>query len=531
MDTPSFSRAAVAAPHMSAVAAGEAVLREGGNALEAMIAVAAAIAVVYPHMNGIGGDSFWIIREPSGRVRYIEAAGVAGEHATIERYRKLGLDSIPVRGPQAALTVPGTIGGWMLAADMAREAGGKLPRDMLLHHAVGYARDGHKVGASEARYIIKEEQAALDLPFFKETFFVDGEKPKQGALRKMPALGATLQQLSDAGLEDFYRGDIARELAADMERAGTAVTRADLARYRAVERAPLSARLKDCTLHQPQPPSQGFAALMMLGIFDELDLSFSGETPAFWHGFIESVKRANSLRDRVVTDFDRMTEDPASYLTRDRFRREAARIEMGRAAPWPLPRDEDGDTIWAGCIDGNGMAVSLIQSLFWEYGSGVVLPRTGVLMQNRGLGLSLDPMSINALKPGMRPFHTLHAPMAVFDDGRITSYGSMGGEVQPQITSANFLRNARLGLSPMAALDAPRLTFGKAWGKTRATVKAESRFDDAVLRTLEKLGHEVEINPLPYADSFGHAGMLVKHADGRVEACHDPRADGGAGGV
>lgn len=273
MDTPSFSRAAVAAPHMSAVEAGEAVLREGGNALEAMIAVAAAIAVVYPHMNGIGGDSFWIIREPSGRVRYIEACGFAGEHATIERYKALELEAIPVRGPQAALTVPGTIGGWTLAADMARELGGKLPRDMLLHHAIGFARDGHRVGASEARYIIKEEQSVLDLPFFRQTYFVDGEKPKKDALRRMPALGATLQQLSDAGYDDFYRGDIGRELATDMERAGTAVTRNDLARYRAIERAPLSVRLKDCTLHQPQPPSQGFAALMMLGIFDQLDLA------------------------------------------------------------------------------------------------------------------------------------------------------------------------------------------------------------------------------------------------------------------
>jgi gamma-glutamyltranspeptidase/glutathione hydrolase len=530
MDTPSFSRAAVAAPHMAAVEAGEAVLREGGNALEAMIAVAAAIAVVYPHMNGIGGDSFWIVREPSGRVRYIEACGFAGEHATIERYRALGLDSIPVRGPQAALTVPGTIGGWTLAADMASENGGRLPRDMLLHHATALAADGHRVGACEARYIVKEEQAVLDLPFFKETFFIDGEKPKTDALRRMPALGATLRQLADAGFDDFYRGDVARELAADMAAAGTAVTRDDLARYRAVERAPLAARLKDCTLYQPQPPSQGFAALMMLGIFDELG-PFEPESGPQWHAFIESVKRANALRDKVVTDQSRMKEDPSAYLTRDRFRREAERVEMGRAAPWPLPRDEDGDTIWAGCIDGNGMAVSLIQSLFWEYGSGVVLPKTGVLMQNRGLGLSLDPASINALKPGMRPFHTLHAPMAVFDDGRIMSYGSMGGEVQPQITSANFLRHARFGMNPRAALDAPRLTFGKAWGEARATVKAESRFDDAVLGDLRRLGHEVEVNPNPYADSFGHAGMLVRHADGHVDACHDPRADGGAGGI
>ncbi len=530
MDTPSFSQAAVAAPHASACEAGLAVLREGGNALEAMIAVAASIAVVYPHMNGIGGDSFWVIREPTGRMRSIEACGFAGEHATIDRYRAMEMEAIPLRGPQATLTVPGTIGGWQLAHAMAKANGGKLPLDMLLHHAIHAAREGAPVGRSEARYTLKDDKALLAQPFFTDTYFTDAKQPVAGSLRRFPALAATLQHLADAGLDDFYRGDVGREMAADLERAGTPITRADLARYHAMERQPLSARLRDCTLYMPQPPSQGFAALMMLGIFDELGVT-RGETVQHLHGLIECVKRANTLRDRVVTEFERMPEDPALYLTRDRFRHEALQIDTSRAASWPLPRMEDGDTVWCGVIDGNGMAVSLIQSLFWEYGSGVVLPNTGVLMQNRGLGLSLDPLSINALKPGRRPFHTLHAPMAVFDDGRIMSYGSMGGEVQPQITSNIFLRYARFGMMPSAALDAPRFTFGKAWNASRATVKIENRMDPSLITALGKLGHEVEINANPYADSFGHAGMLVKHPDGHVLADHDPRADGGAMGL
>jgi oxamate amidohydrolase len=530
MDTPSFSQAAVAAPHTSACEAGLAVLREGGNALEAMIAVAASVAVVYPHMNGIGGDSFWVIHEPSGKVRSIEACGFAGEHATIDRYRTMELEAIPLRGPQATLTVPGTIGGWQVAHEMAKANGGKLPLDMLLHHAISAARDGAAVGRSEARYILKDDKALLAQPFFTDTYFTDGKQPEAGSLRRFPALAATLQHLADAGLDDFYRGDVGREMASDLERAGTPITRADLTRYRAAERQPLSARLKDCTIYMPQPPCQGFAAQMMLGIFDELGVA-RGETVQHMHGLIESVKRANTIRDRVVTEFERMPEDPAIYLTRDRFRHESAQIDMARAAPWPLPRMEDGDTVWCGVIDGNGMAVSLIQSLFWEYGSGVVLPNTGILMQNRGLGLSLDPLSLNALKPGRRPFHTLHAPMAVFDDGRIMSYGSMGGEVQPQITSNNFLRYARFGMNPTAALDAPRFTFGKAWNASRATVKMENRIDPSLVSALGKLGHEVEVNANPYADSFGHAGMLVKHPNGHVLADHDPRADGGAMGL
>jgi oxamate amidohydrolase len=530
METPTFASSAVAAPHKTACEAGKEILRAGGNALEAMIAVASTIASVYPHMNGIGGDSFWIIREPSGKVRYIEAVGFAGEHATIERYRKLGLAQIPVRGPHAALTVPGTIGGWQIALDMAKSLGGKLPLDMLLYHAIKTTRDGHAIGASEARYIIKEEQSVLDLPFFKETYFIDGQKPTVDAIRKLPALAATFQHLADAGLDDFYRGDIAREMARDLESAGCSVTRNDLARYQAIERAPLSARLKDCTVYMPQPPSQGFAALLMLGIFDELG-PFKLETIEQIHAFVESAKRANSIRDRVVTEFDRLTKDPNHYLTRERFQREAAAVDMNRAASWPLAQPEDGDTVWCGAIDKDGMSVSFIQSIFWEYGSGVVLPKTGILMQNRGLGLSLDPLSMNALKPGRRPFHTLHAPMAVFDDGRICSYGSMGGEIQPQITSMNFLKFARYGLHPTDALHAPRFTFGKAYGASRATIKMESRFDESVIKGLEKLGHEVEVNAKPYADSFGHAGMLVKYPDGRVEADHDPRADGTGMGI
>lgn len=530
METPVFNAAAVAAPHAAACEAGLAILREGGNALEATIAVAATIAVVYPHMNGIGGDSFWVIREPSGKVRSIEACGFAGEHATIERYRSMELDAIPLRGPQATLTVPGAIGGWQMAMEMAKANSGRLPLDMLLHHAVTAAREGSAVGKSEARYIIKDDQALFGLPFFKEAYFSEGKQPAAGSLRRFPALAATLQHLAEAGLDDFYRGDVGREMAADLEKAGTPITRADLTKYRAAERQPLSARVGDCMVYMPQPPSQGIAALMMLGIFDQLGVT-RGDSVDHLHGMIESVKRANSLRNRLVTEFDRIPEDLAPYLTETRFAREALQIDRERAAPWPLPRMEDGDTIWCGVIDGNGMAVSLIQSLFWEYGSGVVLPRTGVLMQNRGLGLSLDPASINALKQGRRPFHTLHAPLAVFDDGRTMSYGSMGGEVQPQITSNNFLRYARFGQSVTAALDAPRFTFGKAWNASRATVKMENRFDPALVAALQKRGHEVEINPNPYADSFGHAGMLVKHADGRVLADHDPRADGGAMGI
>jgi oxamate amidohydrolase len=184
-----------------------------------------------------------------------------------------------------------------------------------------------------------------------------------------------------------------------------------------------------------------------------------------------------------------------------------------------------------GAIDGSGLASSFIQSLFWEYGSGVVLPKTGILMQNRGLAFSLDPKALNPLQPGRRPFHTLNCPLAVFDDGRVASYGAMGGDGQPQFQAQVYFRAMGYGLPISEALDRPRFLFGRTWGKPSATLKVENRSDGHLLDRLASLGHEIEVIDKPYADMFGHAGILVRDAKGRIEADHDPRADGGARGI
>jgi gamma-glutamyltranspeptidase/glutathione hydrolase len=182
-----------------------------------------------------------------------------------------------------------------------------------------------------------------------------------------------------------------------------------------------------------------------------------------------------------------------------------------------------------GAIDGSGLAVSYIQSLFWDYGSGCVLPATGILWNNRGLGFSLDPAALNPLEPGRKPFHTLSPGLAVFEDGRVLAYGTMGGEGQPQILGQTFTRYAHFGMGLADAVDAPRWLFGRTWGASRPTLKVEDRLDPAVLRALAGFGHEVEELGLSYADSMGHAGMLVRHPrNGCVEAVHDPRSDGAA---
>jgi gamma-glutamyltranspeptidase/glutathione hydrolase len=262
LHTAGHQRGVVAAPHAAAVEAGRAILAEGGNAIEAMVAMAAVIAVVYPHMNQLGGDGFWLIREPSGRVRAVMAAGVAGSRARPELYAEAGLEAIPPRGPLAALTVPGAVAGWSLALEAAHALGGKLPLAEMLGPAIRHAGEGFAISRSHAAC------AALaglqGAPGFAETFLVDGKPPALGARLQQPALAATIDQLAHTGLEDFYRGDVGREIADDLDRIGSPVTRDDLERCRATLAEPLSVELQAGTVFNTPPPTQGLASLMIL---------------------------------------------------------------------------------------------------------------------------------------------------------------------------------------------------------------------------------------------------------------------------
>lgn len=530
-ETPAFSMAAVAAPSELAALSGRRVLIEGGNAIEAMIAMAATIGVVFPHMNAIGGDGFWLIRAPNGALHAIDASGYAGAGATDRFYRDAECEAIPARGPLAALTVAGAVAGWEAARQVSLAIGGRTPLRLLLEDAIRHAREGYAVAASEQRYWEREKGGATlaaltAVPGFMEAFSIDGEPPRAGDLRKAPRLADTLDHLAGAGLSDFHRGDIAREIAADLERLGSPVTRDDLRRYEARRMRPLSVRVGDCTVHNLPPPTQGIASLMILGIFDRLGVAGASGVAAH-HGLIEAVKRAFAIRDRVVTDPDRVDVDLEALLTPQALAREAAAIVKDRAAPFPLKTDH-GDTVWMGAMDAQGWAVSCIQSIYWDYGSGVVLPGTGVHWQNRGMAFSLAPGALNPLAPGRKPFHTLNPAIAAFDDGRVVSYGCMGGDGQPQ-TQAQILTHYRAGMAPAAAVGAPRWLLGRTWGESSTTLKLEHGFDPDVTRGLRRLGHEVEELDQTRHDTLGHAGMLVKRPrDGRVDASHDPRADGGA---
>jgi gamma-glutamyltranspeptidase/glutathione hydrolase len=479
-------------------------------------------------MNAIGGDGFWLIRDPKGKVRAIEACGFAGEGASIERYRKLGFDAIPTRGPEAALTVPGTIGGWALALELSAALGGRLPLRVLLERAEKLAREGVAVSPSEARFDPLKDPALIAAPGFAKTYLLDGKPARAGAMRKATRLADTFAQLAHAGLDDFYRGDVGREIAADLERIGSPVVRADLRIYRAAWREPLTVRLKNATVYNTPAPTQGIASLMLLGLYERLGVrGVEGFEHA--HALIEGFKRAQIVRDRVCVDFAVATADFSQLTSAAFLESEASKIDMRRAAPWPLPADK-GDTVWIGAIDAEGVAVSFIQSVYWEFGSGCVLERTGVLMQNRGVAFSLDASAPNALRPGRRPFHTLNPPLALFDDGRLMSYGAMGGDGQPQFQAQVFAR-INAGQKLADAVAAPRHFFGRTWGAGSASVKLEAGYDDAVASALARAGHEIERREPKDCDSFGHAGALVRSPKGVIIATHDPRSDGGSAGI
>jgi gamma-glutamyltranspeptidase/glutathione hydrolase len=520
-------RGVVAAPHHAAAEAGCAILAEGGNAIEAMIAMAATIAAVYPHMNHVGGDAFWLLRERSGRVRVIEACGPAGTRARPELYSEH--DAIPARGPLAALTVPGAVGGWALAIEAARAAGGQLPLEMLLAAAIRHAREGYAVTRSQARLTAEKLAELKDVPGFAATFLVDGKPPEAGATLRQSALAATLDHLARAGLDDFYRGDVGREIAADLERIGSPVVRSDLESYRAVLRAPLEATVGAGTLYNTPPPTQGLASLMILALFDRLQVT-EAESFDHVHGLVEATKRAFRVRDRTVTDLDRLARPADRYLTPQVLDIEVRKIDRAKAAHWPAPWGE-GDTVWMGAADASGLAVSYIQSLYWEFGSGCVLPATGVLMQNRGASFSLDRNAVNPLEPGRKPFHTLNPALAVLRDRRVIAYGAMGGDGQPQSQAALFTRHVMFRQPLAEALDRPRWLLGRTWGSTVTNLRLESRFAESLVERLGAAGHDIEVLDADYSDTMGHAGAVVLHPNGTLEGAHDPRADGGAAGL
>jgi len=513
----------VVSSHHLAAQSGLRVLRAGGNAIEAMIAAAATISVVYPHMNGIGGDGFWLIAGPGDDApTAILGVGRAGRAVDAAFYRARGLAAIPARGPLAANTVAGTVSGWAAAHAIAARWGGTLPLDALLEDAIFYAREGMPLTRGHCDMVAAKKNEMADLAAWNTLFLANGA-PAPGTVLKQPALAETLAALARDGFDSFYRGALAMRIAADLARAGSPVAPDDLAAHRPIVTAPASVRIGAGTLFNTPPPTQGAVSLAILALYDRIA---AAEADGFdhVHRLVEATKQAFLIRDAEITDPTYMKAKVEALLEAGALDARARAIDLARAMPWPRPA-APGDTVWLGAIDGSGRAVSFIHSIYWEFGAGVVLEETGIQWQNRGCSFSLEPSEINSLLPGRLPFHTNNPAMARLADGRLMVYGTMGGDGQPQTQAAVFTRHARYGQDLQQAISAPRWLLGRTWGTPVIELSLESRFDPAVIARLKQAGHRVRVLG-DYDALMGHAGAIVRHPDGVLNGAADPRGDG-----
>ncbi|MEM9725215.1 MAG: gamma-glutamyltransferase [Pseudomonadota bacterium] len=527
----------VTAPHARAAEAGARVLAEGGDAVEAMIAAAAVCAVVYPHMNGLGGDGFWLIAPADGAPIGLQACGPAAALATREFYadQSAGHTALPTRGGPAALTVAGAVAGWAAAQRLSQHRlGGRIPWSRLLEEAVLLAEEGAPVSRSEAAAAARHWDALALQPGWRAHFAEPSGPPNEGAQRRQPQLAATLRRLVEAGAADFYRGDLARRLAAGLEAIGSPLRLADFEGFEPTQVRPLSIALGAGRVHNLPPPTQGVASLMILALMDRMALGEAGSA-AHIHGVVEATKAAFRTREWGWAD-PTATERAWAETLEPRALDEAAKgISPTRARAWP-EAGPPGDTVWLGAVDRGGCAVSYIQSVFWEYGSGAVVGDTGVLWQNRGSAFSLEPQLSDgrpnpaALAPGRLPPHTLNPAFAALSDGRRAAYGCMGGEGQPQTQAALYTRITRFGEDPQAAIAAPRWLLGRTWGASSTSLKLESDIPNAVVARLRRMGHEIELLP-PRSEAMGHAGWAAMRPDGEIEGAFDPRSDGAAARV
>ena len=511
----------VTSPHTLASEAGAKVLREGGDALEAAVAIGASIAVLYPHFCGIGGDAIWMIADRDGRRSTIMGIGQAP--AKVPAYD----GPIPLRGPASTASSACAVDAWRVALDFSkRHWGGRKSLAELMDPAIAHAENGFAFSPSQAFWT---DFRKADLPGwhgFAKTFLPGGGAPRVGQAFVQKELAESLRLIAKNGPRDFYEGELAARLAKGLADAGSPLTAADLAATHALLAEPVALDYRGLTLLAPPPPTQGISTLAILGVLNRFDLASVEEGSAdYYHLCVEAVKQAFLDRGRIADPL--FSDLPADlWLDAATLDRKAAAIDRRRAMPWPATF-KTGDTVFFGATDAKGRSVSVLQSTYFDWGSGVVVGDTGVLWQNRGAAFSTDARSPNAIAPGKRPFYTLNPGMALKDGRPHILYGTQGADGQPQTLTVALTRMIDYGLDPAEALARPRFLLGRTFSDSRDTLKLEASVGSATVAALGRMGHETSVIDanIPLA---GQAGAIVIHDDGSITGAHDPRSDGAA---
>ena len=513
---PILARNAVATSQPLAVQAGLAMLHRGGSAVDAAVATAIALTVVEPVSNGVGSDLFAIVwdgRELAG----LNATGRAPAAASAARYA--GLPQVPQRGWEA-VTIPGAVSGWAALSQRY----GALPFADLFAPAIRYARDGYPVSPTVAA---QWARAAAVLPHdlgFAEHFLPRGRAPRPGETFACAPLASTLETIGNTHGHAFYRGALAAAMADHARAHGALHTREDFAAHTVDWVTPLGLDWNGVRVHEMPPNGQGIAAQMALGMLAHFDLAaLAPDSVAGQHLQIEAMKLAFADVHCYVADPRSMGVTAEALLDPGYLRARARRIDPARAQDFGPGDPPRGGTVYVAAADAGGMMVSLIQSNYMGFGSGVVVPGTGISLQNRGAGFSLAPGHPNEFGGGKRPFHTIIPGFLTADGAPLAAFGVMGGPIQPPGHVQTLVRMVAHGMNPQAALDAPR------W-KVNAgrSIDLEPSASGELRAGLAALGHEFRSVADSYMD-FGAGQFIVRGADGYV-AASDPRRDGQAGG-
>lgn len=513
----------VSSPHYLASLAGLKILESGGSAVDAAIAVNSTLGVVYPHMTGMGGDAFWLIHDAtSAEVHALNGSGRAAGSATRDRYLSAGHTTIPQRGPLSCVTIPGAVDSWCTA----HARFGKLDLAEDLQQATAYARDGYPVSAGQARFTAATSDVLERHAGTAQVFMPEGRSPRTGELLKFPGLANTLELVAEEGAAGFYQGQVADEIVRAVVDAGGYWTAEDLRSHQSSWSDPVSTTYRGRTLYQHPPNSQGFVHLMIMNILENFDVSLlNSYSPEYVHLIVEASKLAFADRDRYLTDPEHCDIPMDHLLSKDYAAKLASSIDLNTARASD-PQPMGADTTCTVVVDRWGNAVSIIQSLYHEFGSGFVAGDTGVLLQNRGSFFSLDEKHVNRLEPGKRCFHTLMPGMMFKGSELDLVYGTMGGEGQPQTSSAVATRYVDFGEDVQDIIDDPRWLYGRTWGDETQNLRIEDRFGDATALKLSRMGHNVEIVD-GWSDLAGHAAAIkIDHESGVLTGAADARGEG-----
>ncbi len=513
---------ALAAPHTAAVEAGRRIVEDGGNAVDAAVAAAAVLTVVYPHMCSVGGDLIALVRSADGEVECVNASGAYGSAAPVETLFD-GVTTMPVSGP-LTVSVPGTPSGWAALL----ERWGSLPLERVLRDAIDLARGGVPVSAGLAQAIRDDEQDLSADPGMRAVFFPDGHPAQVGEVIRQPALAATLSALARDGLRSFYDGEVATRLASGLAALGVPVSASDLRAHEARLEPPLSARVGELTVSTAAPNSQGYTLLRTLGAMEAAREAGAVIDAAIVAELLYSgdVLRDDELADPLVVPVDvegALSADAlsAALAAAAESARTGVRVEA-RVTPRPA-----GDTIAVTAVSSDGVAVSLIQSVFHSFGSLLLEPTTGLVLHNRAAFFTLEAGAPNVVAAGKRPAHTLVPVLVESDAGLVAAHGTMGGKAQSQI-HVQLVERIRAGATPQEAVAAPRFIVGGLdMGTDNDYVFVEPGFDDETLRGLDRSPLRLVPSPTLHSDA-GHAMIARRDPSGALSAGADPRSDGAA---